>query len=122
MIQHVNADFPYDWGESDDAEMMAYRSTDHDLPLMVVNLPTDTEPVEVESAEVEATAVPEPAEAEPVEAEATAVPEPAESESVEAEPAEAEQSANSWGWLLGGALFGAIVGGGMVLISRKKRG
>ena len=101
LIQHVNADFPYDWGESDDAEMMPYRSTDHDLPLMVVNLPT------AETAETEL-----------VEAEATVAP--AETELVEVETTEAEQNANSWGWLVGGALFGAIVGGGMVLINRKK--
>ncbi len=124
IIQHVNADFPYDWGESDDAEMMPYRSTDHDLPIMVINLP-NTELVEVETAETEpveaeATITPETADAEPVEAEATVAPEPAETELVEVEATEAEQNANSWGWLVGGALFGAIVGGAMVLINRKR--
>ncbi len=108
IIQHVNADFPYDWGESNDAEMMPYRSTDHDLPLMVINLPSITDPVEMEPVEI-----------------MTAKPEPTITPSVPAEiaetsPAMDEESANNWIWLAGGAIFGALVGGVMVWINRKK--
>ncbi len=113
MIQHVNADFPYDWGESDEAEMMPYRSTDHDLPLMVVNLPT--QPAETEPVEVEATVA--PVDTESVESEETAVPTIAVSTNMPDNP---ETSANNWGWLFGGAIFGVIVGGVMVLINRKR--
>lgn len=112
MIQHVNADFPYDWGESDAAEMMPYRSADHDLPLMVVNLPTE-QPAEVEPVEAEVEATIAPVEDSSTEVVPTATP-------AQTEPTEAEQAATGWGWLFGGAIFGAIVGVVMVLINRKR--
>lgn len=115
IIQHVNADFPYDWGESDEADMLPYRSTDHDLPLMIVNFPAET--ADAEPVEAEATVA--PMETDPTLAPVEAVPTTA---STETESTEAEQTANSWGWLFGGAIFGAIVGAGMVLISRKRAG
>lgn len=38
-IMHVNADYPDAWGEDISPERLVYRSTDHDLPLVVLQLP-----------------------------------------------------------------------------------
>ncbi len=111
MIQHVNADYPYSWGEGDDAAMMPYRSTDHDLPLVVVNLPAM--PVEEEVAITP--------EAEGVEMEATAVLKPTTVPSQTAdEPAETEKSVSNFIWMIGGMLSGFIIGAGMLFFNSKR--
>ncbi len=39
QIFHVNADFPDIWEEDTTPNYLPYRSTDHDLPLLILNLP-----------------------------------------------------------------------------------
>lgn len=73
-VLHTNADFPDAWGDDLSAERIAYKSTDHDIPLLVLQWGP-------ENATEVRDATPQPA-AEPVEAVATPVvesPEPAES-------------------------------------------
>jgi hypothetical protein len=55
-ILHVNADYPAAWGEDTLPERLPYRATDHDLPLVVLDLPQAGE-----TAVVAAPATPLPA-------------------------------------------------------------
>lgn len=77
-IQHTNADFPDSLGQDTSPAHLAYKTTDHDLPLLVLNLPVEPEPSVTETA-VPPTATP-----------AIDNPEPTET------------SSSWWLWLLGG--------------------
>jgi hypothetical protein len=49
-IQHTNADFPDSLGQDISPANLAYKTTDHDLPLLVLNLPVEPEPSVTETA------------------------------------------------------------------------
>jgi hypothetical protein len=44
-ILHTNADYPDAWGTDLSPERIAYKSTDHDIPLLVLQLGTETDEV-----------------------------------------------------------------------------
>lgn len=51
-ILHTNADFPDAWGSDLSAERIAYKSTDHDIPLLILQWETAAVPGEVETTPV----------------------------------------------------------------------
>ncbi|MEZ4643694.1 MAG: lamin tail domain-containing protein [Chloroflexota bacterium] len=96
-ILHVNADYPQVWGEDTRAEWLAYRATDHDLPLVVF-----------QGVAMETAVTPSP----------TAAPTPMPQPTMTPSPAIAEKNATVW-WL-GGALLLGLSGGIAVLRLRRR--
>jgi endonuclease/exonuclease/phosphatase family metal-dependent hydrolase len=75
-IQHSNADYPDSLGQDTSPANLVFKTTDHDLPLLIMNLPQDTAP-------------------------ATATPETAVTPTAPA-PEPVEETSTGWLWLLGG--------------------
>ncbi|MCA9960765.1 MAG: hypothetical protein KC443_17115, partial [Anaerolineales bacterium] len=96
-ILHVNADYPQVWGEDTRAEWLAYRATDHDLPLVVF-----------QGVAMETAVTPSP----------TAAPTPMPQPTMTPSPAIAEKKTTVW-WL-GGALLLGLSGSAIVLRLRRR--
>ena len=95
-IQHVNADFPDSWATDLSPERIGYKSTDHDLPLVVFDLPPRLP-------------TPEPTAVTP-----TSLPTSTPSPTVPIET----NTDGLWLWLIGGMGLVTAVGGFIIL--RKK--
>ncbi len=94
-IQHTNADFPDNLGRDLSPANLAYKTTDHDLPLLVLNLHQEPEP-----------ATPTP------------VPDTAVTPTPTGDNQESDSASSWWLWLLGGLV--AVGTAVFVFVFRRK--
>jgi hypothetical protein len=125
MIVHTNTHFPSGWRFDTSPERLAYRATDHDMPIVALGqLPPTPGPTAAPLSpttepEPTPTAAPRPTEAQP---ELAASPPAAEPTPVASNPPRAAEPQTDapfpWSALLVGALFVVVIGG---LLFRARR-